>query len=32
MAGGTFDEQFAVNNLRAQGWAVAVTDHSTLTR
>jgi Secretory lipase len=27
MAGGTFDEQFAVNNLLAQGWAVAVTDY-----
>lgn len=27
MAAGTFDEQFAVNNLLAQGWAVAVTDY-----
>ena len=27
MASGTFDEQFAVNNLLAQGWAVAVTDY-----
>jgi pimeloyl-ACP methyl ester carboxylesterase len=27
MESGTFDEQFAVNNLLAQGWAVAVTDY-----
>ena len=27
MASGSFDEQFAVNNLLAQGWAVAVTDY-----
>lgn len=27
MASGTFDEQFAVDNLLAQGWAVAVTDY-----
>ncbi len=27
MATGTFDEQFAVNNLLARGWAVAVTDY-----
>jgi hypothetical protein len=27
MATGTFDEQFAVDNLLAQGWAVAVTDY-----
>jgi hypothetical protein len=27
MAAGTFDEQFAVDNLLAQGWAVAVTDY-----
>jgi hypothetical protein len=27
MAGGNFDEQFAVNNLLGQGWAVAVTDY-----
>src|SRR5712691_918266 len=27
MASGTFDEQFAVNNLLTKGWAVAVTDY-----
>ena len=27
MASGSFDEQFAVDNLLAQGWAVAVTDY-----
>jgi hypothetical protein len=27
MASGTYDEQFAVDNLLAQGWAVAVTDY-----
>jgi hypothetical protein len=27
MQSGTFDEQFAVDNLLAQGWAVAVTDY-----
>lgn len=27
MASGNFDEQFAVNNLLARGWAVAVTDY-----
>jgi hypothetical protein len=27
MESGTFDEQFAVDNLLAQGWAVAVTDY-----
>lgn len=27
MASGTYDEQFAVNNLLAKGWAVAVTDY-----
>jgi hypothetical protein len=27
MAAGTYDEQFAVDNLLAQGWAVAVTDY-----
>ena len=27
MRSGTFDEQFAVNDLLAQGWAVAVTDY-----
>jgi hypothetical protein len=27
MSSGTFDEQFAVNNLLAKGWAVAVTDY-----
>lgn len=27
MAAGNYDEQFAVNNLLAQGWAVAVTDY-----
>jgi len=27
MASGNFDEQFAVNNLLAKGWAVAVTDY-----
>jgi Secretory lipase len=27
MAAGTFDEQFAVDNLLAEGWAVAVTDY-----
>ncbi|HEY3906970.1 MAG TPA: lipase family protein [Streptosporangiaceae bacterium] len=27
MVSGSFDEQFAVNNLLAQGWAVAVTDY-----
>lgn len=27
MANGTFDEQFAVDNLLAQGWAVTVTDY-----
>jgi pimeloyl-ACP methyl ester carboxylesterase len=27
MAAGDFDEQFGVNNLLAQGWAVAVTDY-----
>ncbi len=27
MAGGAFDEQFAVTNLLAKGWAVAVTDY-----
>jgi hypothetical protein len=27
MADGTYDEQFAVDNLLAQGWAVAVTDY-----
>jgi hypothetical protein len=27
MASGTYDEQFAVNNLLAQGWAVTVTDY-----
>jgi pimeloyl-ACP methyl ester carboxylesterase len=27
MAAGTFDEQFAVNNLLGKGWAVAVTDY-----
>jgi hypothetical protein len=27
IASGTFDEQFAVNNLLARGWAVAVTDY-----
>ncbi|MBO0815691.1 MAG: hypothetical protein J2P30_11220 [Actinobacteria bacterium] len=27
MASGNFDEQFAVDNLLAQGWAVAVTDY-----
>lgn len=27
MASGTYDEQFAVNNLLARGWAVAVTDY-----
>lgn len=27
MATGTFDEQFAVNNLLSKGWAVAVTDY-----
>jgi secretory lipase len=27
MASGSYDEQFAVNNLLAQGWAVAVTDY-----
>lgn len=27
MASGTYDEQFAVDNLLAQGWAVTVTDY-----
>ena len=27
MASGTYDEQFAVDNLLARGWAVAVTDY-----
>jgi Secretory lipase len=27
MAAGSFDEQFAVNNLLSKGWAVAVTDY-----
>jgi hypothetical protein len=27
MASGSFDEQFAVNNLLAKGWAVTVTDY-----
>lgn len=27
MSSGTFDEQFAVDNLLAQGWAVTVTDY-----
>ena len=27
MASGSYDEQFAVDNLLAQGWAVAVTDY-----
>jgi hypothetical protein len=27
IASGTFDEQFAVNNLLARGWAVSVTDY-----
>jgi hypothetical protein len=27
MVAGTFDEQFAVNNLLSKGWAVAVTDY-----
>jgi hypothetical protein len=27
MASGTYDEQFAVDNLLAKGWAVAVTDY-----
>jgi hypothetical protein len=27
MGSGTYDEQFAVDNLLAQGWAVAVTDY-----
>jgi hypothetical protein len=27
MASGTYDEQFAVSNLLAQGWAVTVTDY-----
>lgn len=27
MANGTYDEQFAVDNLLAQGWAVTVTDY-----
>jgi hypothetical protein len=27
MASGSFDEQFAVNNLLAKGWAVVVTDY-----
>lgn len=27
MASGTYDEQFAVSNLLARGWAVAVTDY-----
>jgi hypothetical protein len=27
MASNSFDEQFAVNNLLAQGWAVVVTDY-----
>ncbi|MBO0775700.1 MAG: triacylglycerol lipase, partial [Actinobacteria bacterium] len=27
MASGTYDEQFAVSNLLAKGWAVAVTDY-----
>jgi Secretory lipase len=27
MSSGSFDEQFAVNNLLAKGWAVAVTDY-----